>query len=952
MVQGSNATAATVAREAPTLLTHRQFVARQFVALALPSILCTTAIWTTACLAQSSTLVDLDSSSAASSGEFAIAANGRAAAIYVAPQNPETVRVAAEAFASDVEQVTGVKPRLLSSLAAPLPANLILVGVLGHSAEIDKLAATHALNSEAIAGKWESAVTEVVATPILGVRRALVIAGNDRRGAAYALFTLSRQMGVSPWTWWADVPVAHHTAVYVRAGVHVQPEPSVQYRGIFLNDEDWGLRPWAAKKMDPTVDSARGSGGPAKGNIGPNTYARIFELLLRLHANSLWPAMHPGSLAFNAVPENAKLADRWGIVMGSSHSEALLRNNVGEWNEAAPPKGDGPWNYQTNAPAMSAYWSKRLSENGKYENFYTVGLRGVHDSGLEATGSPQVKAKLVEDAMTEQRKLLAERVNPELAKIPQVIWLYKESLDLYRAGMKVPDDVTLGWTDDNYGYLRELPNAAEQKRAGGSGVYYHVSYWGAPHDYLWLCTTPPALIREEMTKAFDHNARKYWILNVGDLKPAEIDIDYFMQLATDEPRMAKMAQREWLTQWFGEQFPAANATKIADAMTRYYALNFIRKPEFMGFNGYNDGINRTAFNPTAWGDQNRSRLSDWSRLRDDEVTIVKSLQPQYASAFFELVAYPVEASAAQNEKFLYTDRSFLDAISNDSETVPRDAIQAHAAYDTIQTLTAKYNSIENGKWDGMMSADPRERHVFEMPRTTTATNADAPLPASWSAGDAACQSAPGSLVQPPNAAHPSFAEQLCTVSINAAHFARKSDTSAYNAKLDPTAARWNTLYDLGISGASVVYGAPGLLANAAPSTAASSAQESPWLEYEFTTTTNSPATLALHMLPTFPIDSDHRLRYAVSLDGAAPIELDAAAPAAKASASAGDGPANSGWAENVLRNSAIATIPLGPLAPGKHTIRLISRDPGVVYEHLVLTFPGAPPAYPVPPETR
>ena len=321
----------------------------------------------------------------------------------------------------------------------------------------------------------------------------------------------------------------------------------MQYRGIFFNDEDWGLRPWAAKKMDPAVDNG-------KGNIGPNTYQKVFELLLRLHANSLWPAMHPGSLAFNAVPENAKLADKWGIVMGSSHSEALLRNNVGEWSEKAPPAGDGPWNYQTNSAAMIAYWDKRLQENGMYENFYTVGLRGVHDSGLEATGSPQVKAKLVEDVMTEQRKLLAARVNPDVAKIPQIIWLYKESLDLYRVGMKVPDDVTLGWTDDNYGYIRELPNAEEQKRAGGSGIYYHVSYWGSPHDYLWLCTTPPALLQEEMTKAYDHGVRKYWILNVGDLKPAEIDIDYFMQLATDEPKMAEMSQREWLTQWFAEQF--------------------------------------------------------------------------------------------------------------------------------------------------------------------------------------------------------------------------------------------------------------------------------------------------------------------------------------------------------------------------------------------------------------
>jgi hypothetical protein len=943
------------------------------------------------CSAQSAPLVALDRSAAAT--DFPIVANGRATAIFVDPNSPETVQVAAEAFAEDVQRVTGVKPEVITQINGLLPPDLILVGVLGHSPDIDRLVTTHKLDISAVAGKWESAVTAVVPSPVARGHRALVIAGSDRRGAAYALFQISRAMGVSPWTWWADVPVANHNAIYVPLGRHYQPEPSVQYRGIFLNDEDWGLRPWASKKMDPTVDNS-------KGNIGPNTYERIFELLLRLHANSLWPAMHPGSLAFNAVPENAKLADRWGIVMGSSHSEALLRNNVGEWNEAAPPKGDGRWNYQTNAAAMNAYWDKRLVENGKYENFYTVGLRGVHDSGLEATGSPQVKAKLVEDVMAEQRKLLVARVNPDLAKIPQIIWLYKESLDLYRVGMKVPDDVTLGWTDDNYGYIRELPDAEEQARRGGSGVYYHVSYWGAPHDYLWLCTTSPALLQEELTKAYDHGVRKYWILNVGDLKPAEIDIDYFMQLATDEPKMAKMSQREWLRQWFEDQFPVQAmgsdpdnvspwlhsptglADEMADVMTRYYALNFIRKPEFMGFNGYNDGVKRTEFNTLAWGgfvtsrgpyasdhnspdvllrtetrraypDQNRGRALAWTALRSQEQLIAKFLTPQYASAYFELIAYPVQGSAAQNEKFLATDLTYLDAHQHNDTALAADTTRAHAAYDTVQTLTAKYNSLEDGKWDGIMSAAPRERHVFEMPRTATAADASTQLPAFWGAGDAACQSAGDSPARTPSAAAASiFVEQHCTVSINAAHFARSGGGNVV--------AQWRVLADLGISGPSVVFGEPGRTSPFGPIMTAASAQgllpvkggPSPWLDYDFTTTTAGPATLALHLLPTFPIDSDHKLRYAVELDEGALFERDMSGSGGTKAAGAGDGPSGADWPQNVLRNSAIDTIALGTLAPGKHTLRLLYRDPGVVFEHLVVTFPGAPPAYPVPPETK
>jgi hypothetical protein len=667
--------------------------------------------------------------------------------------------------------------------------------------------------------------------------------------------------------------------------------------------------------------------------------------------------MHPGTLAFNSVPENAKLADKWGIVMGSSHSEALLRNNVGEWDE----KTDGPWNYQTNADAMNAYWDKRLQENGKYENFYTVGLRGVHDSGLEAKGTPEVKARLVEDVMANQRKLLAERVNPDVTKIPQVLWLYKESLDLYRVGMKIPDDVTLGWTDDNYGYIRELPNAAEQKRAGGSGVYYHVSYWGAPHDYLWLCTTPPALIREEMTKAYDHHARKYWILNVGDLKPAEIDIDYFMQLAVDEPHMAQVSQRDFLTRWFGEQFPVTDPYVLTDVMTQYYALNFIRKPEFMGFNGYNDDVKRTAFNPDAWGvpaiegadhrGQNSTRLAEWAHVRADEEAVAKSLPPEYAAAFFELVGYPVEGSAAMNEKFLYTDRTYLNAqfLTQGSQPQYADAMsaaaaKAHAAYDAIQALTAKYNALEGGKWDGIMSAAPRERHVFEMPRTATADDGYVPLPQSWfGGGPELAQDA-----QRQRGAHPptqaAFREQLRTVSINAAHF-----TASGTGNL---VSRWNVLTDLGISGGSMVFGDPGRAPVFGPIMTAATRSLSPYLEYEFATTTAGPATLALHLLPTFAIDSDHKLRYAVSIDNATPLERDASGGASVKAAGSGDGPSGADWPQNVLRNSAIDTIQLGALAPGKHALRLYYRDPGVVFQHIVITFPGAPPAYPVPPETK
>jgi glycosyl hydrolase family 115 (putative glucuronidase)/glycosyl hydrolase family 115 len=847
--------------------------------------------------------------------QFALVNNGHPVPIYVASGNPGTVTVVAQAFAKDLESVSGTVAQVFTSLPATLPDNLVIAGVIGHSKEIDQMRQQGKLHTDAVEGKWESALTTVVMDPIPGVRRALVIAASDRRGAAFALFTLSRQMGVSPWTWWADVPVEHHLWVYVSAGDHLQREPSVKYRGIFLNDEDWGLRPWAAKTMDPEV-----------GNIGTHTYARVFELLLRLNANTLWPAMHPGTLAFNELPQNAVQADRWGIVMGSSHSEALLRNNVGEWDE----ERDGPWNYQLNHAAIDAYWEKRLVENGRYESFYTVGMRGVHDSGLEATGTVVDKARLVETVMSVQRDLLRKHVDADVQKVPQVIWLYKESLDLYRAGMQVPDDVTLGWTDDNYGYLRQLPTLAEQKRAGGAGVYYHVSYWGAPHDYLWLCTTPPALIREEMTKAYDHNARRYWILNVGDLKPAEADIDYFLQLAWDEPHTAQMDQRSFLDQWAAEQFPRSRGPAIAKVLEQYYRLNFVRKPEFMGFNGYNDRIERTDFNPLAWGDQNRTRTETWQRVSEEAVALARRMPHEYRDAFFELVGYPVEAAAAQNEKFLAIDRSFLDASRCAKDKVRIDSDRARSAYDRIQSLTKHYNAIGSGKWDGMMSATPRDREVFRMPKTAESADSNTPLPISW-------KGFAGDVVDPPlesDGRRSEFVEQDATISINAAHFTRK---------LDGQNAAWRILPDLGISGPSVVYGSPGQLANAEQT--APPISRAPWLEYEFDTASRAAATLELALLPTFPVDAKHELRYAMALDGQSPLTVDA-----------GDSrdwqdnaPPN--WPVNVLRNFAVTDIPLGSLRPGHHTLRLIYQDPGIIFEHVIITFAGAPPAYPVPPET-
>jgi hypothetical protein len=722
-------------------------------------------------------------------------------------------------------------------------SSVVLIGTLGHSPLIDSLRTAGKLDTSTIEHKWESYVLTIVHHPMKDVPEALVIAGSDRRGTAYGVFELSREIGVSPWTWWADVPMTHHNAIYLRQATVVHGPPTVRYRGIFLNDEDWGLRPWAAQGPDRNI-----------GNIGPHTYERVFELLLRLRANTLYPAMHPGTTAFNAIPENAQLADRYAIVMGSSHSEALLRNNVAEYSESK----DGPWDFSVNAPRITQYWQDRLRINGRLENLYTVGMRGVHDSGMEGHLSIHQQVSLLERVFDVQRALLRKSVNPDVEEVPQIFWVYKEVLDIYRAGLRVPNDITLGWSDDNYGYIREFPTAAERERKGGSGVYYHVSYWGEPHDYLWLCTTPPELIREEMTKAYDLGARRAWILNVGDLKPAEADIDYFLTLAWDVDSTRRLPQQQWLARWLAEQFPAASATAMADVLERYYALNFIRKPEFMGFNDNHSPVAPlTGFSPQ----QREARQAAFRSLLKDAEGIGNTLPPQYASAYFELVLYPVRASAAMNEKFLQRDAGNLAA--------------SNTAYRQIQEDTERYNRIRDGKWRGMMSAAPRERHVFD-PILSIAS-------------------------VPPS---PAVSGQ--TVILDAAHYGSAR-------------GEWQPL-DLGTSGRSIELLRDGSVANLEVITNSSAA--TPQLTYTSSTTASGPATLDISGLPVFPLTPGGSLRFAVSIDGSTPQIADFA----KASP----------WNQNVLRNAAIAPFKFDHLDAGRHTAVLYYMDPGVIIESLAL----------------
>ena len=491
---------------------------------------------------------------------FTLASPRQTAAILYDASDAAVVKRAAELFAADVEAVTGRRPQVTSATGETGPA--VIVGTVGGSALIRRLSEAGKIDTAPLEGAWERYLIQTVANPLPGIRKALVIAGSDRRGAAYGLFTLSELIGVSPWYWWADVPVKKHAALHVDAPPTYSQTPSVRYRGIFLNDEDWGLTPWASQTFEPE-----------RGNIGPRTYAKVCELLLRLKANYLAPAMHPVSTSFNQIPENKLVADTFAIVMGSTHCEPLLLNTASEWDTQTM----GPWNYDKNKEGINRVLTQRVRENSPYENVYTLALRGLHDGAMSTTLPMHEKVRMLQQALLDQRQILAENIDRPVETVPQAFTPYKEVLEIYSNGLELPDDVTIVWPDDNYGYMKRLSGVREQRRTGRSGVYYHVSYLGVPHSYLWFSTTPPSLMYEELRKAYDTTADRLWLLNCGDLKGSEMQVSLFLDMAWDIGRFKADNVVTYPARWLAGIFGEAYYDRL-EAMTReHLRLAFPRR---------------------------------------------------------------------------------------------------------------------------------------------------------------------------------------------------------------------------------------------------------------------------------------------------------------------------------------------------------------------------------------
>ena len=657
---------------------------------------------------------------------FTLASPRQTAAILYDASDAAVVKRAAELFAADVEAVTGRRPQVTSATGETGPA--VIVGTVGGSALIRRLSEAGKIDTAPLEGAWERYLIETVANPLPGIRKALVIAGSDRRGAAYGLFTLSELIGVSPRYWWADVPVKKQAALHVDAPPTYSQTPSVRYRGIFLNDEDWGLTPWASQTFEP-----------ARGNIGPRTYAKVCGMLLRLKANYLAPAMHPVSTSFNQIPENKLVADTFAIVMGSTHCEPLLLNTASEWDTQTM----GPWNYDKNKEGINRVLTQRVRENSPYENVYTLALRGLHDGAMSTTLPMHEKVRMLQQALLDQRQILAENIDRPVETVPQACTPYKEVLEIYSNGLELPDDVTIVWPDDNYGYMKRLRGVREQRRTGRSGVYYHVSYLGVPHSYLWFSTTPPSLMYEELRKAYDTTADRLWLLNCGDLKGSELQVSLFHAMAWDIGRFTADNVVTYPARWLAGIFGEAYYDRL-EAMTReHLRLAFTRKPEYMGW-GYHwtrfdhncEQLTDTDFSFTNYDEAPR-RLEAYRKLGARAEALLHEIGDEARPAFYQLVYYPLRGAELMNRMTLGGQRNRWYARQGRAATnAVRDEVQR--CYDSLQVITRGYNSLLGGKWNHMMSMRQNYDGVsayFNLPHLATHDAAGAPRLALQVAGE-------------------------------------------------------------------------------------------------------------------------------------------------------------------------------------------------------------------------
>ncbi|UUN30005.1 glycosyl hydrolase 115 family protein [Streptomyces sp. FIT100] len=659
-------------------------------------------------------------------GAFALARAGRAAAVVVdAGDHPGVVRVAAD-LCDDIERVTGVRPALRKARNGDVPEagrELVLIGTLGRSPLIDRLVANGTLDAEGVAGRWETSLQTVVERPLPGVDRAFVIAGSDPRGAVFGAYDVSCGIGVSPWYWWDDVRPEHRDALYVLPGRHTQGTPAVKYRGIFINDENPALGTWAPGHFGP----GKAEGYP--GGFNADFWAKVFEVMLRLKANYLWPAVWGRAFAEDD-PENHARAKEYGIVMGTSHEAPMMRG-IEEWNRHAvaavrdsagnivtpgrdPYGGTGEWSFRRNAGAIKAYWRdgiRRMVEQD-FEGVVTLGMRGNGDVSLPDGDG----IELMQEIIAAQRQILAEETGRDLTDIPQVWTLYKEVQRYWARGLRAPEDVTVVLCDDNWGNIRKHPDPAEPARSGGYGLYYHFDYVGVGRNYKWVDTTSLPNLWDQLRQAAAYGNRTLWMTNVGDLKGNEVPTQFFLDYAWNPDRWDLESIPAWERRYAAQNFGETQAAAIASVLADYARLQSLRKPELLNRRITLDPAKDPATDSSAIVyddkatpfslDHHREleRVTEqWQELAERAERIGRRLPHSAQDAWFELVGYEVAATA---NVYALREAEFtnLRYAEQGRAATNEQAARAETCLDRDFALADRFNSrIAGGKWQGFQT---------------------------------------------------------------------------------------------------------------------------------------------------------------------------------------------------------------------------------------------------------
>lgn len=624
------------------------------------------------------------------SGSFTVFSGKSSAQLLISEKDGPGVTRAFKDLQSDLKTVSGNLP-VLSINKIRTHSQVIIAGTIGKSPLIDDLVKRKKISVDDISGKWESFVIQVVDKPYPGVERGLVIAGSDKRGTIYGIYEISGQIGVSPWYWWADVPARKSKELFVSPGRFVYGEPSVKYRGIFLNDEAPALTNWVAWKYGMVPLSSKPPVPAGVANYGHEFYSRIFELLLRLKANYLWPAMWNN--AFNEDdPLNASLANEYGIVMGNSHQEPMLRAQK-EWDRRYG-KTFGSWNWTKHSDTLAKFWREGIRRNRNFESLITIGLRGADDTEM-GPGGPRGNIDKLEKIVNVQRKILAEEINPDVTKIPQLWCLYKEVTDYYNAGMRVPDDVTLLWAEDNWGNLRRVPTTAERTRTGGAGIYYHFDYHGGPRSYQWINTNPIPKIWDQMALAKQYGADRVWIVNVGHFRGYEFPMEYFLSLAWNAGKQNFVSLQDtkgFTERWAERTFGPANSQEIADIISKITKYNGRLKPEL---------LEPTTYSLVSY-DEAKKIVTDFRILEEKAEKINNLLPVEMHDSFYHLVLFPVKASAIVNELYFTAGKNALYAKQGRA-TTNEMAEKTEMLFSADTSLMGYYNrEYAGGKWNHFM----------------------------------------------------------------------------------------------------------------------------------------------------------------------------------------------------------------------------------------------------------